>query len=119
MSTQGPFNFGQQGYTVHWDEPKTNGASPNGQQKHNCTTDEARTPAGQLMATREAKMAVVPPIVGTILTGQFSTTDAAICPNSQSIPYRSPARDGSSAPHMAPVRLRRMSPSLCWELLQA
>ena len=41
MSTQGPFGFGQ-GYTVHWDEPKINGAA-SGRQKDNGTTDE--TPA--------------------------------------------------------------------------
>ena len=45
MSTQGPFAFGQ-GYTVHWDEPKTNGTGPAGRQKDNGTTGEASKPNG-------------------------------------------------------------------------
>src|SRR5262249_6164846 len=41
MIIQGPFGFGQ-GYTVHWDEPKTNGTGSK-LQKDNGTTDEAPT----------------------------------------------------------------------------
>jgi hypothetical protein len=39
MSTQEPFGFGQ-GYSVYWDEPKTNGAGQAARQKDNGTADE-------------------------------------------------------------------------------
>src|SRR6266436_5783575 len=39
MNIQGSFGFGQ-GYTVHWDKPKTNGTGA-GQQKDNSTGDQA------------------------------------------------------------------------------
>src|SRR5215831_11003245 len=41
MRIEGTFGFGQQGYTVHWDKPKTNGSGPAGREKDNDTTDEA------------------------------------------------------------------------------
>jgi hypothetical protein len=41
MRIEGSFGFGQQGYTVHWDKPKTNGSGPAGREKDNDTTDEA------------------------------------------------------------------------------
>jgi Protein of unknown function (DUF3987) len=41
MRIEGSFGFGQQGYTVHWDKPKTNGSGPAGQQKNNDAADEA------------------------------------------------------------------------------
>src|ERR1700745_1417669 len=41
MRIEGSFGFGQQGYTVHWDKPQTNGSGPAGREKDNDTTDEA------------------------------------------------------------------------------
>jgi hypothetical protein len=41
MRIKGSFGFGQQGYTVHWDKPKTNGGGPAGREKDHDTTDEA------------------------------------------------------------------------------
>jgi hypothetical protein len=117
MRIEGSFGFGQQGYTVHWDKPKTNGSGPAGREKDNDTTDEALEAKPTTHGNQQGREEV-PFIAGMILIGPFLTTAAAICLNSPSIPYRSPARNGSSVPHMAPARLLRMSPSLCWELLQ-
>jgi Protein of unknown function (DUF3987) len=41
MRIEGSFGFGQQGYTVHWDKPKTNGSGPAGREKDNDTPAEA------------------------------------------------------------------------------
>jgi Protein of unknown function (DUF3987) len=41
MRIEGSFGFGQQGYTVYWDKPKTNGSGSAGREKENVTTDEA------------------------------------------------------------------------------
>src|SRR2546423_108720 len=43
MNIQGSFGFGQ-GYTVHWDKPKTNGTGA-GRQKDNTTKDQASSKA--------------------------------------------------------------------------
>jgi hypothetical protein len=48
MRFEGYFGFGQQGYTVHWDKPKTNGTGPAGEQKDNDATDEGECKTNNL-----------------------------------------------------------------------
>jgi hypothetical protein len=53
MSTQEPFGFGQ-GYSVYWDEPKTNGAGQAARQKDNGTADEPSNANGSSNGNQKA-----------------------------------------------------------------